>query len=106
MARTKKDGVQSPIETPLKPHHILYNDAPCPVRGCHDGGRRIKPALSLPALSVPAPAMPDLPLPAYFGNCCDRRRLTYQPSAPSTRAAPAACLPMRRWRTKLTTPSA
>jgi hypothetical protein len=27
MARTKKDGVQSPIETPLKPHHILF-DAP------------------------------------------------------------------------------
>jgi len=27
MAWTKKDGVQSPIETPLKPHHILF-DAP------------------------------------------------------------------------------
>lgn len=42
----------------------------------------------------------------YSGNCRVRLRFMYQPSAPSSTAAPAACLPMRRWRTKLTTPSA
>jgi len=50
----KKDGVQSPIATPLKPHHILYNDAPPSVRDRRDDGRRIKPALSLPASLWPA----------------------------------------------------